>query len=472
MRLTRITLFFVVLIFGLGFYQLIDYLLEDVEAQTLQATEETMVDTAQLLANYVSKEGELGLIFDEIEGREFEARIFSVIKRKVGIEAYLTDPAGIVRFDSGEPENVGRDFKEWSDVAKTLRGDYGTRSSRRDEANADSSIMYVGAPVYDGDEIVGCLTVYKAQSDILPFIKDRRNSIINATVLIGAGILVLIGAVFIWLFRPVGQLTEYVRAVARGERRPKPKVGVGREVNTLANALHDMRESLEGRQYADRYIQTLTHELKSPLAAIRGAAELLNEEMPEPDRVRFLENIRNQTRRCERLIHRLLELSTLEAKTHLEHSHSFDLVERCRKSLVQMEPLAETRKVELTLELPEKSEFIGNEALLGSALNHLLENAIQFSPPGGKVVLALAVGSDSLALTVADEGEGIPDFARERAFERFYSYRPEDRGKGNGLGLAFVNEVAQLHQGTAMIDRGESGGTIARIDLPLTACNH
>ena len=141
MRLTRVTLFFISLIMGLGFYRLTDYLLEDLEAQTLQVTEESMIDSSQLLANFVENDQDLTKIFQGIEGRKFEARIFAVLKNKVGINAYLTDENGLVLFDSANPENVGKDFSEWSDVYKTLRGKYGARSSRSNEKDPTSSIM-------------------------------------------------------------------------------------------------------------------------------------------------------------------------------------------------------------------------------------------------------------------------------------------------------------------------------------------
>ena len=467
MRLTRVTLLFITLIMGAGFYRLTDYLLEDLETQTLQATEEAMIDTAQILANLAGKDPDLNKVFDGVDERKLSAKIFVVAKENVGLNAYLTDEKGIVLFDSGHPENVGKDFSGWSDVYKTLRGKYGARSTREDESKSDSSVMFVGAPVNQDGKIVGCLSVYKAQKDVLPFVQDRRKTIIWSVALIGLGILALIVAVFMWLFRPVGKLTAYARAITRGERRPKPQVGLGREVNTLANALHDMRESLEGRQYAERYIQTLTHELKSPLAAIQGAAELLNEDMPQSDRAKFVGNIRNQTRRCEAMIHQLLELSTLETQSHLENSREFGLATCGRRVLSQLTGLAESAGVTLDFDIPEPLQFFGNEPLLGSAFTHLLENGIQFSPRGGTVLLAARVHEDQVILSVRDEGAGIPEFAATRAFERFYSYRSEDRGKGNGLGLTFVKEVAELHQGKARILRHEGGGTEARMELPV-----
>ncbi len=472
MRLTRVTLTLITLIMGFGFYRLSDFLLEDLETQTLQATEESMIDSAQLLANLVENEQDLTKVFAGLDTREFEARIFAIRKNKVGLHAYLTDEKGIVLFDSRKPENIGKDFSQWADVHKTLKGEYGARSTRLDETDANSSVMFVGAPVHRDGKIIGCLSLAKSQSDVLPFVHDRRRTIIWSVALIGLGILSLIGAVFIWLFRPVGQLTDYARAITRGERRSKPKVGRGREVNTLANALHDMRESLEGRQYAERYIQTLTHELKSPLAAIQGAAELLNEDMPQAERARFVGNIRSQTNRCEDLIHRLLELSALEAQTHLEDSHPFDLSACCQQSLHEMKPLAEASGLTLTQDLPPALPFYGNEPLIKSALNHLLQNAIQFSPKGTQVRVRARQEKEQIILDVCDEGPGIEPFAAERAFERFYSFRKADAAKGNGLGLAFVKEVADLHQGQVSIaphkESGSLRGTSAKIILPIS----
>lgn len=134
-----------------------------------------------------------------------------------------------------------------------------------------------------------------------------------------------------------------------------------------------------------------------------------------------------------------------------------------------MTPLAETHQVTLESALPKKQPYFGNELLIGSALNHLLENAIQFSPKGGIVSLQLDTRENDLVLTIRDHGPGIPDFASKRAFERFYSFRPseQEQGKGNGLGLAFVKEVAGLHRGTASLKTHPEGGAEATLTFPL-----
>ncbi len=471
LRLTRVTLFFVVLIIGLGFYRLGDYLLQDTEAQTFQVTEEMMVDTAHILAALIQAESEdlyaVRDLFEAAKKRSFEALIYDHLKTEVGISAYVTDHQGLVIYDSAHEDWIGEDFSTKREVARTLRGEYGARSTREDEADANSSIMYVGAPIMDRDSIVGCVTVYKSQADVRSFIEFREDAIVTAIIYIGIGIIVLIIAVFLWLFRPVGQLTEYARAISRGERRPKPDVGLGREVNTLANALYDMRESLEGRKYADQYIQTLTHELKSPLAAIKGAAELIDDKMASSDRDRFLENIRTQTDRCERMIRRLLELSAVEIQSHLDNLPMVDVVATCQHAVDDMTPLAETSDIKITSSYPEAHTIHANERLLRSAISQLLENAIQFSPERGVVNLALIGEGEFIKISVTDGGPGIPDFAAERAFERFYSYREKvpAKGKGNGLGLSFVKEVAELHHGSAHIKSRSTGGTVASMTL-------
>jgi len=477
MRFTRVTLFFIAFIITLGFYQLARHFLAEVEPQTFQATEEVLVDTANLLAELVEKDvhenhfqaGELREVFAGAHRRELEARIFAHTKRRIGVQVYLTDSKGIVIFDSDHGRREGEDYLSKRDVALTLAGRYGARSSRNQETDSTTSVLYVGAPVGDPLKPDGVLTVYKAQADVLPLVRERRRIIYTACGLIGGGILFLIGAVFLWLFRPIGKITEYARAIERGERPPKPKIGIGREVNTLARALDSMRDVLEGRRYAERYIQTLTHEMKSPLAAIRGAAELLDEEMPVDVRKRFLENIRAETARSERLINRLLELAAIEGRASLEKPEELDFRTIVSRAIDQARPLAEVAGV--AFDEPPASPPIqlrGDAFILRAAVTNLLENAVDFAPRGTAVEISVNSAGSEVVLTIRDHGPGIPDYAREKVFERFYSLRHHtSKRKGTGLGLTLVRETAELHGGTITLQPAEAGGTVATLTLPL-----
>ncbi len=477
MRFTRVTLFFIAFIITLGFYQLARHFLAEVEPQTFQATEEMMVDASNLLAEIAAKDlhdgtfeaADLRAAFDQAHKRRFEAKIYDHLKHNVGINVYVTDSKGIVLFDSDGGKREGEDFSHKLDVSRTLSGFYGARSSRRIKDDSSTSILHVAAPIGDPQHPLGVLTVYKAQLDVMPLVQERRRIIYIACGLIGGGIIFLIGAVFLWLFRPIGRITDYARAIERGERPPKPNIGIGREVNTLAHALDSMRDSLEDRKYVERYIQTLTHEMKSPLAAIRGAAELLDEEMPPETRKLFLGNILAESARSERLINRLLELSAIESRTSLEEADEIDFRDILTRAIDQAKPLAGIAGVKLIQQTePEALPVRGDAFILRAAVTNLLENAIDFSPRGGGIEIQLLSNEGKAELSIRDHGSGIPHYAQEKIFDRFYSLRHHGSGrKGTGLGLTLVREAAELHGGSIVLESADGGGTVARLVLPL-----
>jgi len=341
-----------------------------------------------------------------------------------------------------------------------------------DEEDDTSSVLHVAALIGPPDAPLGVLTVYKPQSDVLPIIRRRVSEIWWGTGLVGGGILFCVAVVFIWQYRPISKLTEYARRIEQGKREPLPYLGLGREVNTLARGLESMRAALEGRQFAERYVQTLTHEMKSPLAAIRGAAELLNEDtttMPEADRRKFLENIRAETMRADRLMTRLLELSALEGKTKLDASETMDLAQVVKRAVDGAKAMAELAGVKLDFQLPPEPAMVsGDSFILRAAVTNLLENAIDFSPAGEVVAVSIETKDGTHRVIIEDRGEGIPDYAREKIFERFFSLRHLRTGrKGTGLGLTLVKEAAELHQGTVTMEERQGGGTRFVISIPV-----
>ncbi len=478
MRLTRVTLFLLVVIISFGFYQLIIYLLDDVDAQTFQATEEVMVDTAHVMAGVVEQALQenakqpdattLRAAFAETQQHRIKAKIYNHTKTTLGLNAYITDTQGLVLFDSHQGQREGKDFSEYNDVLRTLKGEYGARSSRTDKENPHSSVLFVAAPIRSGDEIIGVITVYKAQADVLTFITDRRHDILSATLFIGGGITLFVIAVFVWVFQPLGKLTHYAQSISRGERQPLPKLGKGKEVNTLGNALHDMRETLEGRSYVKNYISTLTHELKSPLAAIRGASELLQEDMPTEQRNRFLKNICTETERSESLVRDLVQLSELEGQPHLKNKRLLNLVSLCQEIADEIKPRLAVKNLQIITQLEPDIKITGDNMILKLAIKNLLENAINFSPTNGTITFSLTKKRDQIVISVQDEGDGVPNYALERAFEHFYSLpKPGSSRKGTGLGLPLAHEAAKLHGGSASLYNTPHSGCLASITVPI-----
>lgn len=455
---TRTLLAFLLLVVG-AFYFLLGLLTDRVERQYMEAAEVPMVDTAHLLASVVEAEFAAGnpeferfrLGINAAQRRQFEAKIYNLIKRHVGMHVYVTDEKGLVIYDSRSGKAEGEDFSDQRDVRLTLRGRYGARSTRTDKDNPDTSVMFVAAPIHRDGKIAGVLTVIKPQVNLFEFVEETIAWIRFYGWLVM--ITVLLSAVLLshWFSSPLRRLTEFARAVCRGERVAMPRFA-GTDVRTLAVALDEMRDSLEDRKYVERYVQTLTHEMKSPVAAIRGASELLAEEgMPADEQQKFLGNISVETERLQNNIDRLLALSEIESMKSLERTENIALDRLVRTVLDSYEQIMKTRDIRLELDLPE-CEVPGQTFLLETAIGNLVQNAVDFTPPGGTIKVGIVAG-EQISVFVENDGSQVPDYALDRAFERFYSLQHPSTGKkSSGLGLCFVREAAHLHGGEAKLE--------------------
>lgn len=286
--------------------------------------------------------------------------------------------------------------------------------------------------------------------------------------LIVAGIMVVAG----WwlaaqLTRSLEKLTTYAQAVRDGRPATVPRSRAA-EVATLASAFDEMRDALEGRQHAERYTRALAHEVKAPLTAIRGAAELLGEDMSPEQRQQFLGNIRGESARIQRIVERLLELTSLEARKALNQPEWIKAPSLLEEVAEVMRPAYAVQSVALAVETDQELTFRGERFLLRQALLNLLQNALEFSPDGTVVTLRAARVRDAVTFTVEDEGAGVPDYALARVFERFYSLpRPGTGKKSTGIGLALVKEVAHLHGGDVTLTNRPPAGACAVLSIPL-----
>jgi two-component system sensor histidine kinase CreC len=470
---SRILLGFLVFL-AAGLYAFHEQLTKRVEREYLKAAEEAMVDVAQLFAARLETEtfAPTGLRqeWDAARHRVFAAQIYHLTKTTLDMNLYVTDERGIVVFDSDGGRAEGQNFRTQRDVALTLAGGYGARSTQLDRADPDSSVMYVAAPIRRDGRIAGVVSVSKAQRSLFAF-RDETRLWMRTLGLILFGVIAVGTYLVVTLFsRPIRRLTDYAHAVARGERVVPPRGG-SPEAATLGRAFEEMRDALENRAYVENYVQTMTHEMKSPVAAIRGAAELLHEDMPAERRGKFVANIQAEARRLQNIIDRLLALSALESRKKLEHPETVALADLARAVCAGLQPGAEARGLRLDLTCEGQPEVLGESFLLESALHNLLQNAIDFSPDGGAI--RIHVASDAAAqeatITVEDDGPGIPDYALPRLFERFYSLqRPGTGRKSSGLGLCFVREAAALHGGSIEVaNRSGTTGTRATLRLPL-----
>ncbi len=439
-----------------------------------QVTEETLADVAMVMAAEVAAHSPgdapdpaaLARAWTDARARPLHARIYATRKEALALEISLTDRHGIVLFDSARPQDVGRDNARWNDVARTLSGAYGARATRADPNDPGTAVLHVAAPVRHGDELIGVVSVSKAVAATTPFVDAQAQTVIAVAAVIAGAVAAMAVAAAAWITTPLARLTAHVRRVAGGARAPLPALGRG-EIAELGRALEELREQLEGRKYAEEYVQALTHELKSPLAGIRAAAELLGEDLPASERQRFLANLRGESQRLHELSEELLALAALERRDALASRAPVDLVAVARTVATSATSRLALRGLALAVTGSAAAPATGDAFLLRQALTNLLDNAIAFAPSGSALALDVAAESGCAVITVRDHGPGIPDYALARLFERFFSLpHPATGRKGTGLGLPFVREVARLHGGTVTLENHAQGGAMARLVIP------
>jgi len=451
--------------------------MENLRTRYVEGVEDPLVDQANMLAEIVALEMEadrfdpekLFTAFEKVYSRSVNAKIYDLVKTHVDMQVYITDTNGIIIFDSEDKSNIGADYSKWRDVHLTLKGQYGARTTLKNPEDKTSSVLYVATPVTVKGKLAGVLTVGKPTRNINDFLKGAKPKIFRV------GILSLLAAVLfslfasIWITRPIKRLTCYANDVREGKRVVFPKLD-HTEIGDMGIAFKKMEEALEGKKYVEQYIQTLTHEIKSPLSAIRGAAELLEERMQPEQRARFLSNIRNEANRIQYIVDRLLELSALENMKILPRIERISFHSLLKAVLESKQPMISKKNLKVVVQIRDDIMVSGDSFLLHQAIGNLLQNAIDFSPEHGQIILNGKSDGKRIKLTVDDNGPGIPDYAKEKIFDRFFSLqRPDSGEKSTGLGLNFVKEVAILHNGEVKLEDLTEKGVRATLILSDTS---
>ena len=460
------------LIVGLAAWFLLNVFMEQVKPGVRSTLEDTLVDTSQLLASLVAPDLRAGALanspvlarMQDYARHGVDININGVRKQTLDYRIYITDRRGIVLFDSSG-RDVGRDYSRWNDVYLTLQGKYGARSTRSVPDDEMSTVMHVAAPIRDGNDVIGVLTVAKPNASVQAFVERSQRKILQrGSVLLLLSL--LIGLAFAWwLHHALGKLMRYIGEVEAGRKVALPALGKN-EFGTLGRALEAMRIRLEGKEYVEQLMHTLAHELKSPIAAIQASAELLQEDMPPAERRQFLASILAQNARQRQLIDKLLALVRVEKQQRLDHPERIALAPLLAQVAQDAAATLAARGVRLQVDA-EDLAVAGDALLLRQALGNLLDNAAGFAPPGSHIDLLARRHGAQVAISVRDRGAGIPTYALERVFERFYSLPRPASGKSTGLGLPFVREVASLHGGTVEVVNHAEGGACARLYLPL-----
>lgn len=482
MRLGLRLAFGFLLITGLAAFFVMRVFMAEVKPSVREVMEDIMVDTANLLAETAAKDlaamppggtlvgSDFARQVRDYAYREVDAQIWGLHKRKLDFRVYVTDSTGRVVFDSAPEPAVGQDYSRWRDVARALRGEYGARATREVETDSGTTVMFVAAPVKRGERLLGVLTVAKPMSTVMPFVERAERKIASSGALL-LGLSLLVGvAVTLWTVHSVRQLRRYAQQVgdpladAGAALRPPELPG---ELGELALAMDRMRQRLEGRERLEQDVRALTHELKSPLAAIQGASELLQDELAAPDRQRFAGQIGQQVDRLRELVDRLLALSHLESQRGPGQLAAVDLLVLTETVLAQHAATLAQRGLQLQWLQRGPATVQGDAEQLALALSNVLVNACQHAPQGSVLTLDLQTDAQAARWSLRDQGPGVPDYALPQLGHKFFSTpNPVDGRKGSGLGLAIVRQVLALHGGHWQITPAQPGLCVTLV-VPL-----
>lgn len=445
-------------------YMVSKTVIHELKPTVRQTTEETLVDMANLLAVLAEEdvasgriaESRFAVLLTAYGNREPQAKIWDVGKNTINHRIYITDKNGIVIADSWQ-KDVGKDYSQWNDVYLTLRGQYGARSTAEDPNDPLSSVMHVAAPIYHNGEIIGSVTVAKSNRSIQPFIDLSKRNVLFWLVWMSVIILVA-GALFAWrTHSALNKLENYALKMGQGEKVAKPTFRIFYEYDTLSDALENMRNQLDGKQYVEEYVQTLTHELKSPLSAIKGASEILQMPLPQEKIARFANNIERESDRMQSLIDKLLELARLEKRPQLETLVPISLNDAVDEVVQASDARLSAKAIICNVAVDEGAMVLGDSFLLKQALFNLMDNALDFVYQGGVIEWQATRSKQGVTLSVSNTGPQIPDYAMSRLTERFYSLARENGMKSTGLGLNFVEQVVKLHRGQLEIANQDNG---------------
>mgnify|MGYP000620663935 FL=1 len=288
----------------------------------------------------------------------------------------------------------------------------------------------------------------------------------------------LVGQPLAWAL-PQEAVLDAVRRVRRGEGearalatgpagQPLEVYAVRLDAGGALVALLDLTEAHRLDQMRRDLLANVSHQLRTPIAAIKASLETLQQAMGRPRvRTSFLESALRETERLERLVEELLELSRLESEAGVSLQQGVDVGQVVKVATERVQPRAQQADLRLEVEVAEPLPPLwADPERLERALLELLDNAIKFTPRGGRILVSARPTEEGVLITVSDTGPGIPDEERPYIFQRFYRGSAGRRLPGAGLGLAIVQHVAESHGGRVWVEGGEGQGATFHILLP------
>ncbi|MBQ2581830.1 MAG: HAMP domain-containing histidine kinase [Ruminococcus sp.] len=316
------------------------------------------------------------------------------------------------------------------------------------------------------------IKIHDTYYNIESFSNDSLYWIVNFVIILSFIGCIVIGTIITsfvgkTILKPLHEISRATSEVARGNFKVRVRVPDDIEYGMLANNFNKMAVQLsEIETLRGDFISSVSHEFKTPLASIQGFAKLLQDDtISEDDRREYTQVIIDETSRLAKLSTNILKLTKLENQKTIGKKSKFLLDEQIRKIIVMLEPEWSKKNIDLDIDL-EEITYIGNEELMAQIWQNIINNAIKFTGVDGNIGVKLYRSEQCIVVKISDDGPCIPDEKRTKIFEKFYQGDHSRSTDGNGLGLALVQRVVELCNGSVWVENTHPTGVCFTVQLP------
>jgi signal transduction histidine kinase len=378
----------------------------------------------------------------------------------------VTDSAGKVLYDSRETGSAVGEYAVYTEIVQALLGnDVFTCRYQNGAFRSRAS-----SPVLYQNQIIGAVYAYEYDTEQAALLEGLQGNLMRLSVFIGVVVLGLSVLLSRALTRKIGQLLTAIRQVREGAYSHRANIRGRDEIAQIGQEFNSLTDRLQTTENARRrFVSDASHELKTPLAAIRLLTDsILQTDNIDPATTReFVADIGQEAERLSRITEDLLRLTRLDSGV-LETPAVVDVLPVLEQVMRMMSLVAQEKNVDLTYEAAGSCTVLATKDEIHQVIYNLVDNAVKYSATGGSVQVSLHRKEEQVVLSVADNGSGIPEADIPKIFERFYRVdKARSRAAGGtGLGLSIVRDTVQKRGGSVEAANRLAGGAVFTVRWP------
>jgi len=419
-----------------------------------------------------------GEAFDRVSAEEL-SRLLEENAANMNGRLMLIDRDGKIQYDTfqtlcGQRVTIDEALRVLTEGKTEAYGIYNpgreTVEKMSGEQDADY-LAYAAHEVIGAEGRIGALLFVSRIQNVMNSLSGVRLELVKVFIVIALGALALALLLSQILTKPITDLSRTMRKMGKGDLSVRVPIRGSGELRELAENYNTMAAQLESLdQTRNQFVSNASHELKTPLATMKIMLEsmMYQPDMPEELRGEFMQDMNHEIDRLTGIITDLLTLTKLDTENDILKQEPVDMSELTEETIRLLRPAAEKRGQKVEEEIAPGAEMMGDRIKLNQILYNLMDNAIKYTPDGGKIRVTLEEDGENLVWRVKDNGVGIPEETQSHIFERFYRVdkaRSRETG-GTGLGLSIVRQLVTLQGGTISVTSQPGKGSEFTVIFP------